>query len=72
VPAEIVTNAGDIWGLGARWELGLGSLEGYLAGAAPAGRAVDAMASASPEQLAEYGRMATKISDAWAAVIRAG
>jgi hypothetical protein len=30
------------------------------------------MASASPEQLAEYGRMATEISDAWAAVIRAG
>ncbi|HEY6694728.1 MAG TPA: SRPBCC family protein [Solirubrobacteraceae bacterium] len=72
VPAEIVTNAGDMWGLGAGWELGLRSLEGYLAGTAPAGRAVDAMASAPPERLAEYGRMATEISDAWAAVIRAG
>jgi uncharacterized protein YndB with AHSA1/START domain len=69
VPAEIVPNAGDTWGLGAGWELGMSSLESYLAGNAPDGRAVDRMATASPDELARFGRMATEISDAWTAVM---
>jgi uncharacterized protein YndB with AHSA1/START domain len=71
VPVEMVPNAGDMWGLGAGWELGMTSLESYLAGNAPEGRAIDAMANASPEELAQFGRMATEISAAWSAVIAA-
>jgi hypothetical protein len=72
VPAEIVPQrlAGDV-GLGAGWEMGLISLESFLAGTRPEGRAVDAMANASPEELAMFGEMATEISDAWTAVIAA-
>jgi uncharacterized protein YndB with AHSA1/START domain len=71
VPTNIVPNAGDMWGLGAGWELGIASLERFVAGEMPDGRAVDRMATASPDELAEFGRMATEISDAWIAVIAA-
>jgi uncharacterized protein YndB with AHSA1/START domain len=71
VPAEIIPNAGDMWGLGAGWELGLVSLGRFLAGEGPEGRAIDAMAAASPEHLAEVGRLADEISEGWTAVIAA-
>jgi uncharacterized protein YndB with AHSA1/START domain len=71
VPAEIVTNVGDTWGLGAGWELGMVALERHLAGEGPDGRAIDAMAAASPEHLAEVNRLADEISKGWAAVIAA-
>jgi uncharacterized protein YndB with AHSA1/START domain len=69
VPAEIVTNSGDTWGLGAAWELRLVALGRHLAGEGPKGRAIDAMAAASPEHLAEVRALADEISDAWAAVL---
>jgi uncharacterized protein YndB with AHSA1/START domain len=69
VQTEIITNVGETWGLGPGWELSLGSLEEYVAGGTPEGRAVDRWAAASPEEMAEFVRMAAEISDAWTAVI---
>jgi uncharacterized protein YndB with AHSA1/START domain len=69
VSPEIITNVGETWGLGAGWELSLVSLGDFLAGALPEGRGVDRWAAASPDEMAEYGRMATEISDAWGAVL---
>jgi hypothetical protein len=60
---------GETWGLGAGWELGMLSLEDFLAGNVPEGRAADRWAAAPPEQMAEFVRMATEISDGWAALI---
>jgi uncharacterized protein YndB with AHSA1/START domain len=69
VPDEIVLNVGDMWGLGAGWEMGLNSLERYLAGAVLEGRAIDHMRNATPEQLAEFVATATVISGEWEAVL---
>jgi uncharacterized protein YndB with AHSA1/START domain len=59
VPAEIVTNVGETWGLGAGWELGLMSLGLYLAGTP----------MKMPPDMGELARMAAEISDIWAGVI---
>lgn len=69
VSPELITNVGETWGLGAGWELSMLSLEEFVAGETPEGRAVDRWAAAGPDGMAEFVHMATEISDAWAAVI---
>jgi uncharacterized protein YndB with AHSA1/START domain len=72
VPTDLIPNASpELWGLGAGWEMGLHSLDEYLAGRLPEGRAIDWIASAKPEALMAAGQRAAQISDAWTAVITA-
>jgi uncharacterized protein YndB with AHSA1/START domain len=70
VPEEVIPNPEPgHWGLGSGWEMGLTALGGYLAGELPEGRAIDAIANTTPEQLAELTQLSTRISDAWTTVI---
>lgn len=70
VPVEIIPNAAPgAWGIGAGWEMGLVALGDYLAGDLPEGRAVDWIAKAGPEELANASESAERISQAWTKVI---
>lgn len=65
VPVDVIRNVGDMWGVGAGWEIGLVALGDYLAGALSGERAIDRMASASDEELGSLTALAERISGKW-------